>query len=107
MNKLGSSNAFILCYASIGIARPSDGSPLTLDVFADEEVVHDVPAVVVEDLLELADVVVLVGHDEVGHGQDLGVVLVRLGFLRVERVDVRLHQPGETTRRDGKTWKAS
>lgn len=30
--------------------------------------------------------------DEVRHGEDLGVVLVGFRFLRVERVDVRLHE---------------
>lgn len=30
--------------------------------------------------------------DEVGHRDDLGVALVGLGLLRVERVDVRVHQ---------------
>ena len=59
----------------------------------DEEVIHDVLSVILEDLLKLVDVVVLVGHDQVRHGQDLGVILVRLGLLRVERVDVGLHQP--------------
>ena len=72
---------------------------LTLDVLPDKEVVHDVLSVVLEDLLKLVNVVVLVGHDQVRHGQDLGVILVRLGLLRVERVDVGLHQPGKKTMR--------
>lgn len=62
-----------------------------LDVLADEGVVHDVVAVVLEDGLEVVDVVVLVGLHQVGHGQDLRVVLVRLGLLRVERIDSRFH----------------
>ena len=68
-------------------------------MLADEEIIHDVLSVILKDLLELVDVVVLVCHDEVRHRQDLWVVLVRLGFLRVERVDIRLHQPAKIRRR--------
>lgn len=57
----------------------------------DESVVHDA-LVLLEDALELGDVVVLVGADQVRDGKDLGVVLVGLGLLRVERVDGRLHE---------------
>mmetsp|Transcript_37145 Transcript_37145/g.116912 ORF Transcript_37145/g.116912 Transcript_37145/m.116912 type:complete len:233 (+) Transcript_37145:46-744(+) len=63
-----------------------------LDVVLDEGVVHDGALVGAQDLLELQDLVALVRPHQVGHGQDLGVVLVRLGLLGVERVDLRLHE---------------
>ena len=47
----------------------------------DEGVLHDGLAVLLEDLLEVVDVIVLIGRHQVGHRHDLGVVLVRLGFL--------------------------
>lgn len=34
------------------------------------------------------DLLVPEGCDEVGHGYDLGILLVRLGLLAVERVDL-------------------
>ena len=69
--------------------RGGGGGGLTL---ADKWVIHQVPAVCLQDLLELLYVVVLVRHDELGHCLDLRVVLVRLRLLGVERVDSRLHQ---------------
>ena len=45
-----------------------------------------------QDVLKLENLVALVGRDEVGHGQDLGVALVRLGLGRRERVNLRLHE---------------
>ena len=63
-----------------------------LDVLPDEGVVHDGLPVLLEDLLEVVDVVVLVGGHQVCHGEDLRIVLVGLGLLRVERVDAGLHE---------------
>ncbi len=51
----------------------------------DECVLHDGLAVLLEDLLEVVDVVVLVGRHQVRHRQDLGIILVRLGFLQHNR----------------------
>ncbi len=51
----------------------------------DECVLHDGLAVLLEDLLEVVDVVVLVGRHQVRHCQDLGIILVRLGFLQQNR----------------------
>ena len=51
----------------------------------DECVLHDGLAVLLEDLLKVVDVVVLVGRHQVCHRQDLGIILVRLGFLQQNR----------------------
>ena len=45
-----------------------------------------------ENLFKLIDVIVLIGRHQVGHGQDLYVILVWFGFLGVEWVDARLHE---------------
>ena len=82
------------------VVHSNDRQVLTLDVFANEEVIHDVFAVVLQDLFELINVVVLVRHDQVRHRQDLRVVLVRFGLLRVKRVDIRLHQPERQYKKD-------
>merc|ERR1719234_1570279 len=63
-----------------------------LYVLSDESILHDCLPVHFQDLLKLIDVVVLVCSDEVGHGYDLVVILVRLRLLRVKRVDPRFHQ---------------
>ena len=58
----------------------------------DEGVLHDGLPVHLEDVLELVDVVVLVGRHQVRHRHDLHVVLVGLRLLGVEWVDAGLHQ---------------
>mmetsp|Transcript_6199 Transcript_6199/g.18622 ORF Transcript_6199/g.18622 Transcript_6199/m.18622 type:complete len:271 (+) Transcript_6199:155-967(+) len=63
-----------------------------VEVHLDECVAHDGRVVALEDALELADLVVHVRGEQVGHREDLGVVLVRLGLLRVEGRDVRVHE---------------
>ena len=57
-----------------------------LDVFPDEGVLHDGLPVHLENFFKVVDVIVLVGRDEVGHGQNLRVILVRLGLLNVKRL---------------------
>ena len=61
-------------------------------MLSDEGIVHDRLPVLLEDFLKVVDVVVLVGGNQVGHGQDLRVVLVGFGLLGVKRIDSRLHQ---------------
>ena len=68
------------------------GSKKNLDVLANELIVHDRLPVAAQDRLELFDVVVLVGADEIGHRLNLGIGLVRLCFLRIERIDGRTHE---------------
>lgn len=46
---------------------------------------------------EFINVVVLVGHHQVGHGEDLGIVLVRLRFLGIEWVYAGFHQPVQSS----------
>ena len=53
-----------------------------LDVFPDEEVLHDGLPVVLQNQLELVDVVVLVRRHQVRHCHDLLVVLVGLSLLK-------------------------
>ena len=43
-------------------------------------------------LLKLHDVVILVGIDQVGHGQYLPVILVGLGLLSIKGIHAALHQ---------------
>ena len=50
-------------------------------MLSDEGIVHDRLPVLLEDFLKVVDVVVLVGGNQVGHGQDLRVVLVGFGLL--------------------------
>ena len=64
----------------------------TFDVLADERVLHDRRLVGAQYLLEGGDVVVLVSLHQIGHRDDLRVVLVGLRLLRVEWIDVRLHE---------------
>jgi hypothetical protein len=52
-----------------------------LDVVADEGVLHDLLLVLLEDLLEVLDLVALVGHHQIVHRRDLRVLLIRLHFL--------------------------
>ena len=64
-----------------------------VDVLCNERVREEV-LVVVEHSLVLVDVVSLVGVDQVCHGSNTGVVLVRFRLLGFEWVDVGLHQHG-------------
>lgn len=57
------------------------------DVFPNEFVVHDASLVLLEDLLELAYVIVVKRLDEVGHGHNLGIVAMRPGLVAVEGID--------------------
>ena len=45
-----------------------------------------------ENLFKLVDVIVLIGRYQVGHGQDLDVILVWFCFLGVEWIDTGLHE---------------
>lgn len=47
----------------------------------DEGILHDGLSVDLQNLLEVIDVIVLVGRHQVSHRQDLRVVLVGLSFL--------------------------
>ena len=88
----------------------ADVAQQVLDVLTDEGVLHDgLPILLkyfyhslkyfhllyhshLEYLLEVIDIIVLISVDQVGHGEDLHVILVGLGLLRVEGVDAGLHQ---------------
>ena len=95
----------------------ADVAQQVLDVLPDEGVLHDgLPVLLkyfycsfkyfyhslkyfhlryhshLEYLLEVIDIIVLISVDQVGHGEDLHVILVGLGLLRVEGVDAGLHQ---------------
>lgn len=66
---------------------------LTFNMFPYERVIHDVTTVLLQNSLKLVDVIVLVGWDKVCHSKYLRIILVRFCFLRVKRVDARLHEP--------------
>ena len=88
----------------------ADVAQQVLDVLPDEGVLHDGLSILLkyfyhslkyfhlryhshlEYLLEVIDIIVLISVDQVGHGEDLHVILVGLGLLRVEGVDAGLHQ---------------
>ena len=59
-------------------------------MLSDEGIVHDRLPVLLEDFLKVVDVVVLVGGNQVGHGQDLRVVLVGFGLLHSQVGDHQL-----------------
>ena len=52
----------------------------------DERIIHDLFAIVLQNLLELIDVMLLVSLNKVRHCRDLRVLLVRFGFLQVNKV---------------------
>ena len=56
-------------------------------MFFDERVIHYALRVLFQDLLEFIDVIILVGGDQISHGQNVRIILVRLGFLSIKRVD--------------------
>mmetsp|Transcript_58376 Transcript_58376/g.133956 ORF Transcript_58376/g.133956 Transcript_58376/m.133956 type:complete len:410 (+) Transcript_58376:422-1651(+) len=70
----------------------SDVLEQVLNVHLDVGVAHNRARVLLEDPLELSDLVAHVRRDQIGHRHNLGVVLVRLRLLRIERVDVRIHE---------------
>lgn len=45
-----------------------------------------------QDLLIAVNLVPLIRVDEIGHGGDAGIILIRFRLLRVERVDVGFHE---------------
>ena len=87
----------------------ADVAQQVLDVLPDKGVLHDgLPVLLqyfchslkyfhlrshsyLEYLLEVIDIIVLISVDQVGHGEDLHVILVGFGLLRVEGVDAGLH----------------
>ena len=61
-------------------------------MFTNKRIIHNSLPVLFQNLFKVVDVIVLISGHQVGHGQDLGVVLVRFGLLGIEGIDVRLHQ---------------
>mmetsp|Transcript_18812 Transcript_18812/g.32345 ORF Transcript_18812/g.32345 Transcript_18812/m.32345 type:complete len:313 (+) Transcript_18812:204-1142(+) len=56
-------------------------------VLPHEFVVHEPPLVLFQDAFEFANVVVVEGVDQIGHGDDLGIVPVRAGLVAVKGID--------------------